>query len=124
MVCLGSPLCGSRAAASLRAHRWGVPVLGHTIGDCVLDGAASRWARDVTASREIGIIAGTRPLGVGRWITTFDEPCDGTVAVSETRLPGAADHIELKVTHMGMLLSRHVADQTAAFLRHGRFMRD
>lgn len=124
VVCLGSPLCGSRAAASLRAHRWGMPVLGNTIGTCVLDDSASRWARAVAGSREIGIIAGTRPLGVGRWITTFDEPNDGTVAVSETRFPGAADHLELEVTHMGMLLSRRVADQTAAFLRHGSFTRD
>jgi pimeloyl-ACP methyl ester carboxylesterase len=123
VVCLGSPLCGSRAAASLRTHRWGVPVLGNTITGCVLEDTASRWARAVAESREIGVIAGTRPLGVGRWITTFDEPCDGTVAVSETRLPGAADHIELPVTHMGMLLSRRVADQTAAFLRQGRFAR-
>lgn len=124
VVCLGSPLCGSRAAASLRTHRWGAPVLGNTIAGCVLEDTASRWTRAVPGSREIGIIAGTRPLGIGRWITTFDEPCDGTVAVSETRLPGAADHIELPVTHMGMLLSGRVADQTAAFLRQGRFAHD
>lgn len=122
VVCLGSPLCGSRVAASLRARRWGLPVLGNTIGGCVLDDSASRWAGAVAASREIGIIAGTRPLGVGRWITRFDGPCDGTVAVSETRLAGAADCIELEVTHTGLLLSSRVADQTAAFLRDGRFI--
>lgn len=121
VVCLGSPLCGSRVAASLRARRWGLPVLGNTIGGCVLDDSASRWAGAVAASREIGIIAGTRPLGIGRWITRFDGPCDGTVAVSETRLAGAADCIELEVTHTGLLLSSRVADQTAAFLRDGRF---
>jgi hypothetical protein len=41
--------------------------------------------------------------------------------VSETRLPGAADHIVLHVSHMGMLVSPRVARETGSFLRDGRF---
>ena len=36
-------------------------------------------------------------------------------------LPGAADHIMLPVSHMGMLVSARVARETGAFLRDGRF---
>lgn len=46
---------------------------------------------------------------------------DGTVYVAETRLPNAADHIILPVTHTGMLHDKTVARQTAYFLRHGCF---
>ena len=90
----------------------------------VLDDAASHWAGPVAAERDIGVIAGTRAMGVGRLLTTFDEDCDGTVSVSETRLPGARDHICMHVTHMGLLMSRGVVDQAAAFLGRGEFLRD
>lgn len=124
VVCLGSPLCGCRVATSLSRHSWGSPVLGKALAGGVLDGAASAWAARVTEKREVGIIAGTHSMGIGRLLTTFDEDCDGTVAVSETRLPGASDHICMHVSHMGMTMSRAVADQVAAFLEHGRFARE
>ena len=54
----------------------------------------------------------------------FAEPNDGSVAVSETRLPGATDHITLPVSHMGMLLSARVARETGGFLVHGHFSPD
>jgi hypothetical protein len=43
------------------------------------------------------------------------------VAVSETRLTGSADHITLPVSHMGMLVSPRVAQETGFFLANGRF---
>jgi len=49
------------------------------------------------------------------------EENDGTVAVSETRMPGATDHIVLPVSHLGMLLSARVARETGSFLTQGRF---
>jgi pimeloyl-ACP methyl ester carboxylesterase len=124
VVCLGSPLCGCRVATSLSRHSWGSPVLGKALVGGVLDDAASRWAAPVTQKREIGIIAGTHSMGIGRLLATFDEDCDGTVAVSETRLPGARDHVCMHVSHMGLTMSRAVADQAAAFLEHGRFTRE
>jgi hypothetical protein len=48
-------------------------------------------------------------------------PHDGTVAVAETRIEGAADHLVLPVTHLSMLWSAAVADQAVHFLREGRF---
>jgi hypothetical protein len=43
------------------------------------------------------------------------------VMVSETRLPGLADHIVLPVSHSAMLVDHTVARETVHFLRHGRF---
>jgi pimeloyl-ACP methyl ester carboxylesterase len=123
VVCLGSPLCGCRAASSVRRLSWGSSVLGKALVAGVLDHAASEWAAPLTVQREIGIIAGTRSMGLGRFVTTFDEDCDGTVTVSETRLPGARDHVCMHVSHMGMTTSRAVADQAAAFLQRGEFLR-
>ena len=124
VVCLGSPLCGSRAAFRLNQLDWGNLILGKTIAEGVLDDAAHRWAKGVAESHEIGIIAGDVPIGFGRLVAGFDEANDGTVAVAETRMPGAKDHLVLSVSHKGMLISRNVVDQTAAFLKRGEFLRE
>ena len=124
VVCIGSPLCGSRAAFHLNQLDWGNLILGKTITEGVLDDAAHRWAKGVAESHEIGIIAGDVPIGFGRLVARFDEPNDGTVAVSETRMPGAKDHLVLPVSHKGMLISRDVVDQAAAFLQRGEFLRE
>jgi hypothetical protein len=39
-------------------------------------------------------------------------------------MPGAKDHLVLPVSHVGMLISRDVVDQTAAFLKRGEFLRE
>ncbi len=124
VVCLGSPLCGSRAAFQLNQLDWGNLILGKTITEGVLDDAAHRWAKGVAESHEIGIIAGDVPIGFGRLVAGFDEANDGTVAISETQMPGAKDHLVLPVSHKGMLISRDVVDQTAAFLQRGEFLRE
>ncbi len=124
VVCLGSPLCGSRAAFHLSQLDWGNLILGKTIIEGVLDDAAHRWAKGVAESHDIGIIAGNVPIGFGRLVAGFDEDNDGTIAVSETRMPGAKDHLVLPVSHKGMLISRDVVDQTAAFLKRGEFLRE
>jgi pimeloyl-ACP methyl ester carboxylesterase len=124
IVCLGSPLCGSRAAFQLNQLDWGNLILGKTITEGVLDDAAHRWAKGVAKSHDIGIVAGDVPIGFGRLVAGFDEPNDGSVAVSETRMPGAKDHLVLPVSHKGMLISRDVVDQTAAFLQRGEFLRE
>ena len=48
---------------------------------------------------------------------------DGTVAVSETRIPGLTDHLVLPHSHFGMLLAADVAAQVACFLRTSGFRR-
>lgn len=123
VVCLGSPLCGSRAASHLNQRDWGNSVLGKSVTGGVVDDSANQWARDVCASRDIGVIAGTVPVGVGQLLTSFKEDNDGTVAVSETQLPGIKDHICMPVNHKGLVVSNNVIDQAAAFLKRGEFLR-
>ena len=113
IVCLGSPLGGASAAAGLSRH------------------AAARWflGRSATllqrgagvGAAQAGMIAGTRPMGFGRFFTKFDGPHDGTVALSETRVAGLADHVSIASSHSGLIFSPEAAALTARFLRDGNF---
>ncbi len=123
LVALGAPLTGSRAATFLSKQNWAEPIIGQTLAEGVIHAAANEWASHVCETREVGSIAGTVPVGAGRLITTFDGDNDGTIAVAETRLEGAKDHICMKVSHKGMLVSAAVADQAAAFIKRGEFLR-
>jgi hypothetical protein len=91
--------------------------MGPSVADVLLRPRERRWA----FGRPLGIIAGSQALGLGQFLAGFEEECDGTVEVSETRLPGATDHIVLPVSHMGMPVSARVAKETGLFLRDGRF---
>lgn len=114
IVLLGSPVTGSHAAERLSTWPISARFLGHSHPELVN-------ASPACATREIGMIAGNRPIGLGRLFTRFDEPNDGTVAVRETELECATDRIVLPVGHTGMLISPQVARETAHFLRYGRF---
>jgi pimeloyl-ACP methyl ester carboxylesterase len=118
VVLLGSPVVGSSSARAIARHAWLKRVLGPLVAEELLDPSASRcWA----CERELGLIAGTTPMGLGRFFARFDEDCDGTVAVSETKLPGHTAHLTMPVSHMGMLASADVARQVGEFLDQGRF---
>ncbi|NNM61949.1 MAG: alpha/beta hydrolase, partial [Steroidobacteraceae bacterium] len=122
IVLLGSPLHGSRAASGFARVPFGKAVLGRGIAEGVLEETA--WPRRWSAARPLGIIAGRAGVGLGRLLTRFEGPNDGVVAVDETRLEGASEHLVLDVNHAGMLFSRAAFAQTAAFLEHGCFIRD
>ena len=115
VVCLGSPLRGSSTAAALARWRIGPTLLGRS-ADLLQNGLPDWQGR-----AEVGVIAGSRPLGLGRLIHRLPPPHDGTVRVAETELPGLADHLVLDTTHTGMLFSPAVARQVVAFLHDGRF---
>jgi pimeloyl-ACP methyl ester carboxylesterase len=117
VVCLGSPLRGSRTAK--RLARW--PGGPRVIGRCLADVHARNGFVECRAGVEVGSIAGRIPLGIGRLFGPFPEPNDGTVAVAETHIAGLADHIVLPVSHVALLWSAAVAAQTEHFLLHGRF---
>jgi pimeloyl-ACP methyl ester carboxylesterase len=117
LVLLGSPLCGSAAARNLLRYPGGRRLLGRAMAQCLADGGVRRWA----GPQPLGVIAGSRPVGLGRLLGPLALPHDGTVAVAETRIEGAADHLVLPVTHLSMLWSAAVADQAVQFLREGRF---
>ncbi|HUA90004.1 MAG TPA: alpha/beta fold hydrolase [Steroidobacteraceae bacterium] len=117
VVFLGTPCTASRTAE--QAARF-APVA-HLMGPVVAQELLRPTERSWNQPRELGIIAGTQPVGVGQFLARFEEDNDGTVAVSETRMPGATDHLVLPVSHLGMLLSPRVAQETGGFLTRGRF---
>ena len=115
IVCIGSPLNGSAAVRGLDTHTGLHWMLGRS-RDMLRSGFVE-WSRP----REVGVIAGTKSVGLGSLFGSVPSPHDGTVSVAETRLPGIADHCSLPVTHTGMMFSSAVATQSVAFLRDGHF---
>jgi pimeloyl-ACP methyl ester carboxylesterase len=118
VVFLGSPTVKSRTAERVGK----LPVLSRMIGRMVINELVTpSGTREWRSDRELGLIAGSRPLGLGRFFARFDEDCDGTIGVSETKLPGHTAHVTLPVSHMGMLVSADVARNVGEFLARGRF---
>lgn len=120
-VLLGTPLQGSKAAQNIaRVLPFGKTILGAAVHEECIDCSTHEWS----GRRDIGVIAGSMALGLGRLFAHLDTEHDGTVSVKETLLPGARDHIVLGISHTGMLFSAEVAEQTARFLMHGAFSRE
>ena len=113
LVCIGSPIAGSAAARGLARSR-----LSFAAGK---SGALLRGGLIQLPPREVGMIAGARSLGLGRFFGNFDGINDGTVAVWETRLPGLRDHIVVRASHTGLAFSAEVAGLAADFLESGHF---
>jgi len=117
VVFLGTPCVGSRAAERAGLFAPVAHLMGQAVAQELLQPRERRW----THARPLGIIAGSQPIGFGQLFAGFDEDNDGTIAVSETRMPGAADTIVLPVSHLGLLLSARVAHETGLFLTTGHF---
>ena len=116
VVTLGSPLTGSAIARQMDHHALSRWPLGHS-RQALLYGAPP-----LPAGIEVGSIAGSLTLGMGRLMSpTETPPGDGSVSIAETRPAGLSDHITLPLTHNGLQLSALAADQTIAFLRNGQF---
>ncbi len=73
---------------------------------------------------ELGVIAGSRPWGLGRMLMRLPGTNDGVVRLEETEAAGMRERIVLPLSHSGMLVSAQVARQVAAFLEHGAFERE
>lgn len=115
VVCLGSPLTGSGAAAGMLRWSPTAPLLGRSAG--LLREGVGRWR----GRAQVGVVAGCVPHGLGSLFAGFDGDHDGTVAVVETRLEGIADHVVVECSHSGLLFSADAAAQAIAFLREGHF---
>jgi len=117
VVLAGTPYRGSRAAQILERQAFGAQLLGRSVREWLAVPKPMDFG-----GREIGVIAGSVGIGLGRVVAPdLLQPNDGTVTVEETAVPGARDNIVLPITHTGMLASRAVAHQIAAFLRDGHF---
>ena len=116
VVLLGSPTRGSYPAQRILR----VPLLRHALGQ-VLPQWLAQAPPEVDPALEIGVVAGSLPIGLGRIVPGLPRPNDGMVTVDETRWPGARDHIVLPVTHMQMLWSRACLAQAVRFVDTGAF---
>ncbi|MDT8410693.1 MAG: alpha/beta fold hydrolase [Wenzhouxiangellaceae bacterium] len=114
-VLLGSPVRGSAVARRMVSVGWLKALIGQSAG------SLNTAFEQAPPGREVGTIAGTAQIGAGRVVARLDRPHDGTVAVSETRLAGARDHLELPVSHTGLVLSKRVARAIDGFLKNGCF---
>lgn len=116
VVCLGSPLKGSAAARRFAGMgRGGEVLLGHNRE--LIEHGFDRW----NGSRQVGVVAGRLPLGLGSVLGQFEGDNDGCVTVEETRLPGIADHCVVETNHTGLLFSQEAARQVTEFLHQGHF---
>jgi pimeloyl-ACP methyl ester carboxylesterase len=119
-VLLGTPLQGSKAAQGVA--RWmpfGKAILGSAVNEEIVQWQPREWS----GRRDVGVIAGSMGLGLGRMFAELNTEHDGSVLVEETKLPGAKDHLVLSTSHTGMLFSSEVAEQAEHFLRQGAFRR-
>lgn len=117
VVLMGAPFVDSFAARRLSRVRLGCMAVGASIGE---------WLRgahpESLAKYEIGVIAGNRGIGLGVVMAPdLPSPHDGTISVSETKVPGAREHIVLPVSHTQMVFSVQMVRQVGEFLRRGRF---
>jgi len=70
---------------------------------------------------ELGVIAGSRPWGLGRMLMRLPGTNDGVVRLEETEAAGMRDRVVLPLSHSGMLVSAQAARQVAVFLERGAF---
>jgi pimeloyl-ACP methyl ester carboxylesterase len=119
VVLLGSPLRGSAYAEKFHQLSLVRRALGNSTEQGLL-GDVPAWQ----GGRDLGMVAGTRNIGVGNLLGRAEQTNDGAVFLSETQLPGLTDHISLPVSHTGMLLSARVARQVIHFLKNGCFLID
>lgn len=116
LVCLGSPIAGSAAARGLARSRLGL--FAGKSGSLLRGGLIQ-----LPPTRQVGMIAGARSIGLGRFFGSFEGLNDGTVAVWETRLPGLRDHVVVRSSHSGLAFSAEAAGLAADFLENGYFRR-
>ena len=115
IVLLGSPLRGSRVAR--KADRLpGSSALTGKMGPELKEG----YDR-CPPGREIGMIAGSKDIGLGRLVGGVGAAGDGTVALDETRAPWLTAHRVLPVSHTGLVLSKEAARRASRFLQTGTF---
>jgi pimeloyl-ACP methyl ester carboxylesterase len=116
VVLLGSPVAGSKAARQLARSAAGRALLGRAVLEWKPELAAVALAKC-----EVGMIAGTVPVGLGRILVRLPIPNDGCVCLDETRMPGLRDHVTLRLSHSAMMVSARAAAQIRHFLEHGHF---
>ena len=115
VVLLGTSARGNFAGRRIARHAAGRWLLGESVP--LWRERDARWTR----GERLGVIAGTRPIGLGRLLGRLAGPNDGVVTLEETTVEGMSERITLPVGHSQMLISANVAAQVAVFLADGKF---
>jgi pimeloyl-ACP methyl ester carboxylesterase len=118
IVLLGTPV---------RSCMAGLRLDGLAAGERLLGASRGIWRSlpdDYRPQCELGVIAGSRPWGLGSLFMRLPGTNDGVVRLEETEVSGMRDRIVLPVSHSGMLASARVAREVAAFLKRGAFEQD
>ena len=117
VVALGSPFLGSEVARTLHKNPIGTAIIGKSMAH-ILESEEREW----TTHHDLGIIAGTASVGLGSLFSKIlGRPNDGTVAVSETMLPGYKEHITVPVSHTALIFSSKTSQKIVSFLKDGSF---
>ena len=119
VVMLGPPNQGSAAVDEL-SEVPGFDWLNGPAGRQLGKGEASVPLRLGPAEFEVGVIAGNRTIDP---ITSavLDDPDDGRVSVTDTKLEGMADFVVVDHSHAFMMRMRRPIELTKAFLETGSF---
>lgn len=115
VVLVGAPVRGCLAGRRLGAAG---------VGRWMLGGSATRWQSCGASWRRpeaLGVIAGTRPLGLGRLLGALPGANDGVVLVDETGVDGMSARALVRLAHSALPVSSRVADLTGRFLKKGSF---
>ncbi|RLB75463.1 MAG: alpha/beta hydrolase [Deltaproteobacteria bacterium] len=116
IIAMSPPYQGSEIARRLIRFPGGRNLIGRSIIE-LLKGDVPAWSGE----RDLGVIGGTLNFGFGRLIGAVGRSGDGTVRLEEMRIPEARDFITLRVSHMGLVVSKRVAMEIYHFLEYGRF---
>lgn len=107
---LASPINGSQVAKKMAKSSWQKRLL-HWAIEPLTHGVES-----VKTNRSCQMVMGNWPIGIGRLVYHFDEPSDGTVAVSETQADWLDKHHVINTNHLGILRNKQAMDLTWQFL--------
>jgi pimeloyl-ACP methyl ester carboxylesterase len=117
LVLLGVPIGASRAA------RWclTIPGLSWFFGEAARTELSSDAPTSLARPWDVGVIAGSCSLGIPALFADLPIPNDGSVSVTETAWPAAADSMVVSVSHTGLVCSETVAQAIIRFIRTARF---
>jgi len=121
VVMLGTPNGGSEVADFVMDWTILKPILGRAAPALVTRRTADVDALLGDIDYSVGIIAGDRPMTSNGLSRLIDGPNDGKVSVASTRLPQAADHIVLPLSHSMLPFHASAHRQVRHFLLHGHF---
>ncbi len=119
VVMLGPPNKGSEVVDKL-ANVPGFHLINGDAGMQLGTGELSMPNQLGPADFNVGIIAGTQSINL-MLSALIPETNDGKVSVSNTKLDGMNDHIEMKTTHPFMTFNSEVIEQVIRYLKTGSF---